>query len=144
MPFFSPYLRYYQSILPTTQSSGWYNRQEWKKYAPIVSGMSCGGPFGHSRNSGSILFHFCHTTPPTALERVNTFSTSSLHLSMLYTTSIIVKHGNDGMILCSRKREDSGDTDSRAVGSIWQWNAAHIDIGMLMEFNTASSLCEGI
>ena len=35
------------------------------------------GPLGHSRNSGSIvLFHFCRTTPPTASERVNTFSTS--------------------------------------------------------------------
>jgi hypothetical protein len=32
------------------------------------------GPLGHSRNSGSILFHFCRTTPPTASERVNTFS----------------------------------------------------------------------
>ena len=30
---------------------------------------------GHSRPSGSIFFHFCHTSPPTASNRVNTFST---------------------------------------------------------------------
>jgi hypothetical protein len=51
--------------------------QKWKKYLlPIVSENVLGhrGPLGHSRNSGEILFHFCRTTPPTALEQGNTFS----------------------------------------------------------------------
>jgi len=38
------------------------------------------GPLGHFRNSGGILFHFCRTTPPTASERGNTFSTCQLLL----------------------------------------------------------------
>ena len=64
---------------------------------------------------------------------------------MLYTSSILVKHGNDGMIVCSRKREDSGDMDSMAVGSIWWWDAAHVlDISMLMEFDAAGTFGEGI
>ena len=63
---------------------------------------------------------------------------------MLYTSSIIVEHGNDCVIVCSRKREDSGDTNSTAVSSIWWWDAAHVDIGMLMEFDAAGSFGEGI
>ena len=43
-------------------------------YSAIDYHTSC---LGHSRTSGSILFHFCHTTtPPTASNRVNTFSRS--------------------------------------------------------------------
>ena len=32
------------------------------------------GPLRHSRPSRSLLFHFCHTAPLTASERVNSFS----------------------------------------------------------------------
>jgi hypothetical protein len=63
---------------------------------------------------------------------------------MLYTASIIIKHGNDCVIVCSRKREDAGDTNSTAVGSIWRWDAAHADIGMLVEFDASGSFGEGI
>ena len=63
---------------------------------------------------------------------------------LLYKASIIVKHGNDCVIVCSRKREESGDTNSTAVGSIWQWDVAHVDISMLVEFDAAGSFGEGI
>ena len=47
-------------------------RLEFAMWSRDASRMN--GALGHSRPSERILFHFCHTTPPTASTRVNTFS----------------------------------------------------------------------
>jgi hypothetical protein len=65
---------------------------------------------------------------------------TSPHAMHIYTASIINKHGNDGMIVYNRKRRDSGDVDSTAIGSIGRWNTAHVDIGMLVKFDTTGGL----
>ena len=78
---YSPYLRYYQPILPTKQSSGWYYHRSGRSMYPSCLKISSGaGPLGHSRNFGDILFYFCRTTPLTAPERGSTFSISVLSL----------------------------------------------------------------
>jgi hypothetical protein len=52
---FSPYLRYYQTIFPTTQSSGWYYRRSGRSMYPSCLKMSsgAGGPSDISETPGT-------------------------------------------------------------------------------------------
>ena len=66
---FSPYLRYYRPNLPTTQSSGWY----YLSRRPRTFQARWVDRFFQARWVDR-FFHFFRTTPPTASERVYTFS----------------------------------------------------------------------
>ena len=65
------------------------------------------GPLRHSRPSRSLLFHFCHTAPLTASERVNSFS----RLHGLETRSVRQQCGS-----VVRYRSKSSDLASLSSG----------------------------
>jgi hypothetical protein len=78
---FSPYLRYYQPILPTTQSSGWYYRRSGRSMYPSCLKMSsgAGGPSDIPETPGTYSSTFA--VPPLRLRRSGEIPLVATHAS---------------------------------------------------------------